>query len=60
MGKMRAFFTWVILAAAIVAALLITVFDTGGSASGTSGAGDIWWVDAPEVEQSYRDTVNNR
>ncbi len=46
--------TRVLLAAVILAVVLIVVFDKGGSASRGSGAGDIWWVDVPEVEQSYR------
>jgi hypothetical protein len=46
--------TWVILFTAILAAVWITALDMGSSGSGTSGAGDIWWVGVPEVEQSYR------
>lgn len=53
MNKVRAV-TWFLLAAAIFSAVIITAFDKGRSASRTSGAGDIWWVDVPEVEQSYR------
>ncbi len=46
--------TWVVLTVAVFLAVLIMVFDKGQSAGHISGAGDIWWVDVPEVEQSYR------
>jgi hypothetical protein len=46
--------TWVFLGVAILSAVLIAGLDIGVSANRTSGAGDIWWVDVPEVEQSYR------
>jgi len=46
--------SWVALTAAIIIAMLIIAFDKGQSAGSISGAGDIWWMDVPEVEQSYR------
>lgn len=52
--------TWIVLAVAILSAVLLTAFDQGQSASRTSGAGDIWWVDVPEVEQSYRNLTGGR
>lgn len=51
---------WVILVFAIFSAVLITVFDSGDSSSRGSGAGDIWWVDAAEVEQSYQNLTQNK
>ena len=51
---------WILLIIAVFAAVLITVFDAGGSAARSSGAGDIWWVDIPEVEQSYHTIMQNR
>ena len=60
MSKIMQNLTWIILASAIAIALLITVLDAGGSASQGSGAGDIWWVDAVEVEQSYQNLVQNK
>lgn len=60
MSKRIATFTWIVLAVAIVSAAMIAAFDIGGSAPGRSGAGDIWWVDVPEVEQSYRNTLNSK
>lgn len=35
----------------------IVVNKIGDSHNSTSGAGDIWWVDAPEVQQSYHSIV---
>jgi hypothetical protein len=51
---------WILVIIAIFSAMLITVFDAGGSVTGGSGAGDIWWVDVPEVEQSYRTIMQDR
>lgn len=31
----------------------IIVNNIGNTSDSTSGAGDIWWVDAPEINQSY-------
>jgi hypothetical protein len=53
MDKLRGI-TWLLFVVAIFSAVIITVLDKGQSASQTSGAGDIWWVDVPEVEQSYQ------
>lgn len=53
-SKYVATLTWVTLTVAIFLAMLIIAFDIGQSASRISGAGDIWWMDVPEVEQSYQ------
>ncbi|MCW3491253.1 hypothetical protein [Dethiobacter alkaliphilus] len=60
MIKVKENLTWLILAVAIFSAVLIAVFDAGSSASQGSGAGDIWWVDAEEVEQSYQNLTQNQ
>jgi len=60
MLKKTTAFTRILLIIAIFSALLITIFDAGNSVTRTSGAGDIWWVDVPEVEQSYRAIVQKR
>ncbi|MBS4022134.1 MAG: hypothetical protein KGZ79_06895 [Dethiobacter sp.] len=60
MKKRISIVTWILLIAAIFSAVLIAVFDIGSSSEGTSGAGDIWWVDVPAVEQSYLKITNKR
>ena len=53
-NKYLAAISWVALTAAIFLAILIIAFDKGQSAGSISGAGDIWWMDVPEIEQSYQ------
>jgi uncharacterized protein (UPF0333 family) len=36
-------------------AAYIIVFDSGSSTEHASGAGDIWWVDVPAIEEAYRE-----
>lgn len=52
--------TWILLAMAILSAVLIAAFNKGASTSNRSGAGDIWWVDVPAVEESYRQLTRYR
>lgn len=42
------------------AATYIIVFDKGSSINHASGAGDIWWVDVPAIEEAYRELEQNR
>lgn len=38
----------------------IIVNNIGNTHGSTSGAGDIWWVDAPEINQSYYKVVEKK
>ena len=40
------------------AAIYVISADLGDYAGHKSGAGDIWWVDAPEVTESYYSLIN--
>ena len=38
----------------------IIIYKIGDSHNTTSGAGDIWWVDAPEINQSYNAIMDKK
>lgn len=38
----------------------IVVNKIGDSHNTTSGAGDIWWLDAPEIAESYQSIVDKK
>ncbi len=38
----------------------IVVNKIGDSHNTTSGAGDIWWVDAPEITESYQAVMEKK
>ena len=42
----------------LCASIYVISADLNDSVHKTTGAGDIWWVSAPEVEQSYQSIVN--
>lgn len=42
----------------LTAAIYVISTDIGDYADHRSGAGDIWWVDAPEVNESYYSIID--
>lgn len=38
----------------------IVVNKIGDSHNTTSGAGDIWWLDAPEIAESYQSLIDKK
>ncbi|MBS4029804.1 MAG: hypothetical protein KGZ63_00010 [Clostridiales bacterium] len=49
----------IFLALVLGTAVYIIVFDKGISNDHARGAGDIWWVDVPAIEEAYRELEQN-
>ena len=47
-----------IMAVVITAVVYIVSTDFGGMAGRDTGAGEIWWTSAPEVEKAYQDITS--
>ncbi|MGF7184575.1 hypothetical protein GGQ84_000659 [Desulfitispora alkaliphila] len=50
----------IILAVLIALAVFLMLTDAGNMSGSSTGAGDIWWVDAPEVNESYNTIVDQK
>ncbi|MGI6097119.1 MAG: hypothetical protein ACOYBM_03260 [Dethiobacteria bacterium] len=55
--KIKKFFFTFSLLVVIAAAIYIVATDQQSYREHSSGAGDIWWVDVPEIERVYKELL---